>query len=736
MSQQICKGDGSCLEQTLRPIIGLKKFVIYKSMPIEPSEEQRHIINTLGEGYNVLTDSVAGSGKTTTILFLANSFPDKKIKLVTYNSRLKAETRERVRRCKIKNLEVHSYHSLGLQHYTSPCNTDIHLVNIVRQKKSPIGDITADIFILDESQDMRKDYYFFLRKVIADMKNPKLQLFIMGDHMQCIYQFLQADSRFLTLADTIFPSLLPWKRCYLKTSYRITKPMEWFLNDVVLGYPRMKSIKESNIPIRYYTGDPFFKVPQALAKEIQMLFATGMKPADIFILAPSIRSQNPMNPVKKFENLLVSLGIPCYVPLSDDEELRGDVTKDKVVFSSFHQSKGLERKVVIVMSFSTAFYFVFKEAPIEVCPNIIYVSASRSSQILYLWGESEREKPFPFLKHSLMTNNKNFEKIEVTSESSYTTNDLHSPKEYNGMDLRSVTSLTRFLPEESLHQIIELCNVVTRKIPSTSISIPGTISTVGVQRENVSDLNGIAIPTIFEHRKTGNISIQTDLETVYIPQLRNNGTITEEQKKWIKVIQEEPKRPSDYVMLANIYSSYISGYNHKIAQIRDYSWLTIDHVEKLLEILESNVHGNPNLMKFEETLELQGYEFNNRQIHIQGRADLIDDLTLWELKCVDSIKHEHIVQLALYAYLWEKTQFKEHGRRRFCLLNIRTGEVQEIMGIQNLKMIMDIVLDNAFRIQPTLTDEEFVSLCLKGPDFNQPAAVHKQDDEACMILDD
>ena len=152
-------------------------------MPIEASEEQQNIINTLGEGYNVLTDSVAGSGKTTTILFLANAFPQKRILVVTYNSRLKAETRERVRRCKIKNLEIHSYHSLGLQYYTSPCNTDTHLVNILRQKKSPVGNLHADIFILDESQDMRKDYYFFLRKVMSDMKNPNLQLFLMGDHM-------------------------------------------------------------------------------------------------------------------------------------------------------------------------------------------------------------------------------------------------------------------------------------------------------------------------------------------------------------------------------------------------------------------------------------------------------------------------------------------------------------------------------------------------------------------------
>lgn len=702
---------------------------------LSPSEEQQKIISTLEEGYNIITDSVAGSGKTTTILFLAKAFPQKRIIVVTYNSRLKAETRERVKLSKLTNLEVHSYHSLGLQYYTSPCNTDTHLMNIIRQKKKVIGNIKSDIFILDESQDMRLNYYHFLKKIIDDMSNDKLQLFIMGDHMQCIYEFLNADSRFLTLADKLFSSKLPWKRCYLHTSYRITRPMEQFLNEVVLGYPRMKSVKNVSIPVKYYTGDPFYKVPAALAQEIQILFSTGIKPSDIFVLAPSIRSSNTNNPVKRFENILVKMGIPCYVPLSDDEDLRDEVTHEKIVFSSFHQSKGLERKIVIVMNFSTAFYFIFKDAVKEICPNLVYVSATRASQTLYLWGESEKEKPFPFLNYDLLHDSEYLEKIHIGSKSIYP--EMNEPRADNKQKLRNVTHLTRFLPEESIQQILELCNVVIRKPGSISISIPSTINTEGEKKENVSDLNGIAIPTIYEHRKTGFISIQNDLERFYLVDLFENGNINEEQKKWVDAVRSVPKTPSDYLGLANIYSSYISGYNHKIAQIKEYNWLNDKHVDKLLNVLESSIHGDPKQMLFEETLTLEGYEFNNEQLHIQGRADLIDDITLWELKCVDSIKPEHIVQLALYAYIWQMTESKEKGMRKFCILNIRTGEIQEITGIENLKMVMDIVLDNAFRVTPKLTDEEFIEICLKGPDFKSlPAVTTKVSNIPCMFMDD
>jgi hypothetical protein len=704
-------------------------------MPIQPSEEQQNVIQSIQEGNNVIVDSVAGSGKTTTILFTSAMLPQKRILVVTYNSRLKAETRERVRKNNIQNLEVHSYHSLGLQYYINPCNTDTHLMNILRKSLRPKGRLSFDLVILDECQDMRKDYYFFMRKVLSDMKNEKLQLLVMGDHMQCVYGFLNADPRYLGLADRIFPSKLPWERCSLKTSYRITKPMEWFLNDVVLGYPRMKSVKESSIPVKYYTGDPFFKVPQALAQEIQMLLSTGMKPSDIFVLAPSIKTQNPWNPVKKFENMLVNMGIPCFVPTSDEEALKDEVIHGKIVFSTFHQSKGLERKIVIVMSFSTAYYFVFKEDAKEICPNLVYVASTRASQTLYLWAEAEGESALPFLNHSLLKNNKNFERVHIPSKSTKKTLE-ETKKEYDRQRLLNVTQLTRFLPEETLSQIVELCNVVVKKKPTKSIEIPSVISTTGDRKENVSDLNGIAIPTIFEFQTKGYTSIQFDLEKFFIPSLRDLGEkITEQQKEWIRIIQNDPSSPSDFVKLANIYSSYISGYIFKIVQIKKYDWLTDEHVKPLLHVLESNVQGDRGNMDFEETLELPGYKFKNEQVQIQGRADLIDDMNLWELKCVDSLKSEHIAQLALYAFLWQETEYKTRGRRRFCLLNIRTGEVLEITGIENLKMIMDLVLDNAFRVSPSLSDDEFVEMCLRGPELTKHLP-NTSVEEACFIDDE
>jgi hypothetical protein len=81
------------------------------------SEEQMEIIKRIQEGCNVIVDSVAGSGKTTTCLHIAKECPFLSILLLTYNKSLKAETRERVKSLGIRNLEVHSYNAMGVKYY-------------------------------------------------------------------------------------------------------------------------------------------------------------------------------------------------------------------------------------------------------------------------------------------------------------------------------------------------------------------------------------------------------------------------------------------------------------------------------------------------------------------------------------------------------------------------------------------------------------------------------------------
>jgi superfamily I DNA/RNA helicase len=80
-----------------------------------PSHEQKNVLLNLKYN-NVVCDSVAGSGKTTTILYIAKTFKSKSILLLTYNAKLKIETREKVKLLNLTNIEVHSYHSFCVKY--------------------------------------------------------------------------------------------------------------------------------------------------------------------------------------------------------------------------------------------------------------------------------------------------------------------------------------------------------------------------------------------------------------------------------------------------------------------------------------------------------------------------------------------------------------------------------------------------------------------------------------------
>ena len=122
------------------------------------SNEQELIIKNLKIG-NVIVNSVAGSGKTTTNLYIAKEFQDHNILLLTYNSKLKIETRERVKKYKIKNLEVHSFHSFCVKYYSRDCYTDSGINKVIKNNSEIIEKINYNLIVLDETQDMSFLYF-------------------------------------------------------------------------------------------------------------------------------------------------------------------------------------------------------------------------------------------------------------------------------------------------------------------------------------------------------------------------------------------------------------------------------------------------------------------------------------------------------------------------------------------------------------------------------------------------
>ena len=310
------------------------------------SNEQQSVIDSLVLDYNIIVDSVAGSGKTTCNLHIAKYFTQLNILLLTYNAKLKIETREKVSKLNILNLETQSYHSFCVKHYDNKCYTDTTIQAILQKNQHLLDPIDYDIIIIDEAQDMSHLYYQLVCKIYKD-NNKCAKICIVGDKFQSIFQFNGSDERFITMADKIFMfNTFPWKICKLSTSFRITFEMSEFINHCMLKDTRILSSKISSKKPRYIFNDGKCNI---IFEEVVYYLSIGYQPEDIFILAPSIRSEN--SPIKKLENLIKLKSDVNVYAAGENEKIDDEIIKGKIVFATFHQTKGLERKVTIVFHF-------------------------------------------------------------------------------------------------------------------------------------------------------------------------------------------------------------------------------------------------------------------------------------------------------------------------------------------------------------------------------------------------
>ena len=204
------------------------------STQITPSTEQSEII-TGCQTHNLIVDSVAGSGKTTTNMFIARTYPEQNILLLTYNAKLKLETREKAKEWGLSNIEIHSYHSFCVKYYSKTAFTDAGITKFLKQKstdssKTAIQTLTKkyDIIVIDEAQDMSNTYFALVCRIWYDNRrdnqNPACKLIICGDVNQCIFRFNGADSRYISLADLVYAEFragVPWKTLRLATSFQM-----------------------------------------------------------------------------------------------------------------------------------------------------------------------------------------------------------------------------------------------------------------------------------------------------------------------------------------------------------------------------------------------------------------------------------------------------------------------------------------------------------------------------------
>ena len=693
-----------------------------------PSEEQKVIVESVISGKNVIVDSVFGSGKTTCILQICKNQTDKNTMILTYNAKLKLETKDKCSKLGLSNVEIHSYHALAVKYYYNKGNTDKGIQEILDKNLPLRCKSKIQLIILDEQQDMTPLYFHLVKKFINDIKVENMQYVFLGDNYQNIYSYKGSDSRFLTMVDKLFESEREWIRLCMSLSFRTTDPIRNFINRYLVGYDRVKS-KKSEEKLRYLLIDSFSDSPFL---EVQNYLSAGYKPDDIYILAPSLRTAK--SPARILENKLSSEGIPCFVPVSDTDELKNELIAGKIVFSSFHQIKGSERPVVIVFNFDASYFTYYaKDCSTYVCPNPIYVALSRATERMSLIHHYENDyftqydaNHRPRLENNLLGRDPNISYIKIKNLS-------YSKKTFKNDRVQDtpVTDLLRHLDYRVIDNCLEYVSIDKLQQGGKHLNIPLQIETKSKQYENISEINGIAIPTLFELKYKNHCSILTRIieNAEKLPKNHYSKVLEIRKKLASKVSLELP----EIMYLANIYNSIVSGYNSKREQIQTYDWLKEKYADRAISRLEKYINSKA-IFEVELSEEIMGRK-------IIGQIDIIQHnkiTELWELKCVKQLEDVHIIQLAVYGWLYKCRYGKDFELKLFNILN---NEILQISISDKIVDMVQYIVKARYNSEThSLSDDEFVHQMknIKSNSKNSNVSKSKQllTDTQCCLLEE
>lgn len=715
-----------------------------------PSPEQQVAVETLLHSKdNIIIDACAGSGKTTTILHLAQAAPDTKFLVLVYNRRLMLETEARVQALGLDNVTVLNYHTLGTRYYTPECATDQGLKRVVEDDMTLIEGMvlpTFSVLIMDEQQDMTPILKRFVDKVIRDngfIRNgtTQLRIVVLGDRRQEIYGFNNADARFLSMAahDQVFGYVNKhgWTLADQTTSNRVTQPNVDFINQQLLKLPprsAMRAVKNKDkdgLPFarpRYVICNPN---EDLLAEVLRLLNIPHLLPTDIIILAPSVRG---LSPAIFIANDLALHGIPVFRSNSDVSDIAPEVAHGKVLICTYHQAKGIERKSAIVLGCDQSYYTYYdtsSRAPTAVS-NAQYVATTRALEHLVLIHDHKHDS-LPFVDLDAVRQTCDVVGIRPL--------ETVIPSTKKRMKTFNVTALCRNLSETLITECLRRLNIYMLAEPAYGVDPPPTeIATTSGLLEDVSSVTGTAVPAIFQWRTKRGLSVFSNPLKLLKPAKRKSKS-RDPLRELPEVFYQELARiqaaygtrllnTGDILYLSNLEMAAKDKDITKLLAIPldGYKWLSEAHCKDMYYTLNglpvpANISGRG--IDFERIMHRK---FTNSDgstspdsesaFILSGAMDICrsgaQNRTVWEIKYTQTLAPEHLLQVALYMLLLGEDTAGY-------LVSARTGQTVQVLPKtpKSISQILQLLVDaKSGRKQEKLlsaySDDEFLAECGRG----------------------
>ncbi len=365
------------------------------------SDEQATILDKIEEGCCTTTRAYPGSGKTTLFEQVVLAFPTRNIIAISYNKELVKATNKLIQNSLLRNNRsldtvcIKTYHGLlsSLVKYSvhnellfGEALQYMNFTQLGKQWKFR----RFDMLVIDESQDLRKSYLFFIIKLILYVcaDRSKLSIHLLGDEKQLLYDFYpinKADARFLLHAEEILSSLFPnrpWYHAVLPISFRATPQIANVVNALVPSRHMVSGNQTSRITnwVTLYIADVYTDAAQIVYDIIKKGGVSNY--GKTVILCSSL---NESSVAVRIVDLLVANGIPVHVERSgalaegikgsnDDEK---DSMQNKVCVKTFCGTKGLQAQRVIMIN-------AIELLSEEFVNNPRYVALTRACEMCYI----------------------------------------------------------------------------------------------------------------------------------------------------------------------------------------------------------------------------------------------------------------------------------------------------------------------------------------------------------------
>jgi hypothetical protein len=648
-----------------------------------PSDEQNEIILNFKAGYNLKIEAVAGSGKTTTLLYLAriNSeiFKSKSL-ILTYSKSLQLEIEKMIDNCKLSELcQIYTYHGYASKMYKKGISND----KILRQylDTEPLYNPKIPILLLDEVQDMNEDSHKLVNKITYQEQ----MLTIVGDKLQCINEYIGASSKYLTNYEQYFNTGRPWKELTLRTSYRMTPSIANFVNKNIVNKELIigGNIKDNDIkPVYYYGGFDFAK--SGILGDMIKIFG----PDEIVIMKPSVPS---VAEIKTFDKKIAGLcplgelikrhmGSVKFCVRDKEESLSKEEMYGKILVSSFNSMKGKQKNCVILYSQDESYFRYYDRdwpANEKSLPNILYVATTRAKKCLILI-QDHKEEPF-------RTTNKN-----IIQSTCHVLND-NGNKEKNKEDRKKDKFfITDVIQHRKTSDILELLNCIKIVIINNEENILKYDHLIGfgMYYENMRSYYGILIPVLAEYKTKGNIRYN---ENKIMPVPDENNFMIEPLHiviRYNELILNLNKTYNEWMELIVINQCLSTGYFFYVNQITNYDWVDSLFIEKSVDRILDLIPDNGNfevgtsINKFNE--DKNKYNKHN----LCGDIDYLTNDTIFEFKSTSFLSDEHKIQCATYVAVYQlQTGISLTGK----LFNSRTLELLEIT-VENPELFVDTLM--------------------------------------------